>query len=174
MQGICDSIAFSYLDSTFHLYRDPVLWVDDNQLTADTITVLLHDNKVYRMDLIRNAFAVSAADTGWFNQVQGKNMTGHFEEGRLVKMDVEGNGESIYYAEDDDGAFIGVNKSICSNMILFFSEERKVDRIYFITEPDATLYPLSQLPEEETKLKNFKWLIEKKPNGKEDLFVPRF
>lgn len=169
LQGVCDSIAFSYRDSIFRLYYDPIMWASDNQLSADTMTMLLQNGKISKMDLIQNALAVSEADSGLYNQVQGKNMFGYFVDGQFEKMEVEGNGESIYCAQDDSNAFIGVNKAICSNMIIYFSDDRKVDRIFFITEPDATLYPLTQFPSSESKLKNFRWLIAKKPKSKEDL-----
>ena len=169
MQGICDSIAFSYMDSTFRLYYDPVLWIDQNQLTADTMTMLLKSQKLYKMDMIQNAFAVNESDSNFYNQIQGKDMYGYFNEGQLQRMEVDGNGESVYYAKDDSNAYIGVNKAICSNMVIYFTADRKVDRIYFLTEPDATLYPLNKFPASESKLRNFKWLIAKKPRSKEDL-----
>jgi hypothetical protein len=87
-------------------------------------------------------------------------------------MEVEGNGESIYYAKDDSNAYIGVNKAICSNMVIYFTDDRKVGRIYFLTEPDASLYPVNQFPKEESKLKNFNWFIAKKPRSKADLLIP--
>jgi hypothetical protein len=146
LQGLCDSVAFSYRDSIFRLFGNPVLWVDDNQLKADTMRMILKNEKLYKMDLIQNAIAVNEADTMLYNQIQGKDMFGYFDDGRMQRMEVEGNGESIYYAQDDSDAYIGVNKSICSNMVIYFTEDREVDRIYFITEPDATLYPYCSFP----------------------------
>jgi lipopolysaccharide export system protein LptA len=172
LQGVCDSIFFSYKDSIFRLYYDPILWVDENQLSADTMRMLLKNDKLYKMDLVQNALAVNQADTGLYNQVQGKDMHGFFNEGQLQRMEVEGNGESIYYAKDDSNAYIGVNKAICSNMVIYFTDDRKVGRIYFLTEPDASLYPVNQFPKEESKLKNFNWFIAKKPRSKADLLIP--
>ena len=65
-----------------------------------------------------------------------------------------------------------MNKAICSNMILYFDSTKKIDRIYFITQPDATLYPLRQFPPEESRLKNFVWLESLRPKSKEELFIP--
>ncbi len=169
LQGVCDSVAFSFRDSVFRLFGKPVLWVDENQLKADTINITLKNGKIDRMNMIQNSFAVNLADSGMYNQVKGKNMTGYFSGGNLDRMVVIGNGESIYYAEGADGGYIGVNKSVCSNMILYFDSSRKVQRIYFITQPDATLYPLSAFPDEESKLKNFVWLNALRPKSKEEL-----
>lgn len=171
LQGVCDSISFSYKDSIFRLYYDPILWVDDNQLSADTMRMIMKNDKLYGMDLVQNALAVNQAGYGLYNQIQGKDMHGFFNEGQLQRMEVEGNGESIYYAKDDSNAYIGVNKAICSNMVIYFTDDRRVGRIYFLTEPDASLYPVNQFPKEESKLKNFNWFIDKKPMSKADLLI---
>lgn len=173
LQGVCDSIAFSYRDSVFRMFDQPILWVDDNQLSADTMRMYLRDQKLYKMDLLQAALAVNESDSGLYNQVQGKDMFGFFKDGQLERMEVEGNGESIYYAKDDSNAYIGVNKAICSNMTIYFSSDKKVDRIYFLTQPDATLYPLSQFPKEESRLKYFQWFIKRKPTSKEELLSPQ-
>lgn len=173
LQGVCDSIAFSYRDSVFRMFDHPVLWVDNNQLNADTMNMYLKGRQLHRMDLLQNAFAVEESDSGIYNQVSGKDMQGYFKEGYLQRMEVQGNGESIYYAKDDSNAYIGVNKAICSNMTILFTNDKKVDRIYFLTQPDATLYPLNEFPKEESKLKNFQWLIAKKPKSREELMEPR-
>jgi len=169
MQGVCDSVAFSFGDSTFRLFHKPVLWVDNNQLKADTINVILKNKKIDRMNMLQNAFAANEADSGMFNQARGRKMFGYFKDGVLDRMEVAGNGESIYYAKDDKGGFIGVNKAVCSNMILYFDSARKIDRIYFLTQPDATMYPLREFPVEESRLKNFIWLDALRPKSKEDL-----
>ncbi len=172
LQGICDSIAFSYRDSVFRMFDQPVLWVDQNQLSADTMRMFLRGEQLYKMELLQTALAVNESDSGLYNQIQGKDMFGFFTDGQLERLEVMGNGESIYYAKDDSNSYIGVNKAICSNMNIYFTKDKQVDRIYFLTKPDATLYPLSQFPEEEARLRNFQWLIGKKPKSREDLLQP--
>lgn len=172
LQGICDSIAFSYRDSVFRMFDQPVLWVDENQLSADTMRMYLRGEQLYKMELLQTALAVNEPDSGLYNQIQGKDMFGYFADGQLERLEVIGNGESIYYAKDDSNSYIGVNKAICSNMNIYFTDDKQVDRIYFLTKPDAALYPLSQFPKEEASLKNFQWLIGKKPKSREELLQP--
>ena len=170
LQSVCDSASFSFRDSVFRLFGKPVLWVDNNQMKADTIQVHLRDQKVDKMNLLQNAFACSLADSGLFNQARGKNMFAFFSGGNLDHMQIVGNGESIYYAKDEAGGYIGVNKAVCSNMILYFDSTRQVSRIYFLTKPDATLFPLGEFPMEESRLRNFSWLDSLRPKSKDDLF----
>jgi hypothetical protein len=83
MQGVCDSVAFSYQDSTFRLFDNPILWVDNNQLTADTMRMLLKDQKLYKMDLIQNAFTVNESDTGLYNRYREKTCLATLQRGSL-------------------------------------------------------------------------------------------
>ncbi len=158
----CDSISYSDVDSTFRFYKSPVLWVDENQLSADTIFMTTSQKKIKSFLMLKNALIINSVDSSRYNQIQGKKMTGFFKDGELYKLFVEGNGESIYFGEDDAKKLIGVNKAVCSNMIISI-KENKVQRIKFLEKPTATLYPPKDAPESELRLKLFKWLIKDKP-----------
>ena len=109
-----------------------------------------------------NALVVNLSDSLQYNQIQGKKMKGYFLDGKLSKLTINGNGESIYYAKDDDEISIGVNKAVCSNMTIVMKDS-KVQRIKFYEKPEATLYPLNDIPAEELKLKSFRWEESKRP-----------
>lgn len=158
----CDSVYYSDADSTFRFYENPILWVDANQLTADTISMTSSNKQLKHFTMVKNALIVNMVDTLRFNQIQGKKMTGFFKDGDLHRLYVEGNGESIYYGEDDGKKLIGVNKAVCSNMMISIKED-KVERITFLDKPTAVLYPPEDVPEEALKLKLFKWLLSDKP-----------
>lgn len=162
INAICDSLTYSETDSTFHFYRDPILWVDENQLTADSIFMKLQNGNLHSVYLRQNSLIVSTADSTMFNQVRGRVMTGYFLQNQLDHLIVEGNGESVYYAREENGRPIGINKAICSRMKVIVSNN-KAQRIVFYEKPEATLYPLGQAPPEELKLKGFRWEISKKP-----------
>ncbi len=168
MQAICDSLYYSDVDSIFRLYQNPVLWMAGNQMKADTVRIRLKNHEVSKFELIKSSFMVSQVDSGLFNQAKGKNITGFFEKGKLHHMLIEGNGESVYYAQDDSSAFIGVNKIICNNMVIY-TDSSKVNRIKFLSKPNGTMYPINQAPKDELKLKKFIWLENIRPKNKEEL-----
>lgn len=168
LQVNCDSLSYSDADSTFRFNQNPVLWVDGNQLTADTISIQMKNNHPYKMVMRHNSFIADALTSENYNQVKGKNMTGFFVGDELHQLLVDGNGESIYYAGDDSSGYFGINKAACSSMNIIITNQ-KIDHIDFLTKPDATLYPLHQAPMEELKLKGFQWLIKLKPLSKADL-----
>lgn len=168
MQAVCDSLFYSDVDSMFRLYQNPVLWMEGNQMKADTVRIQMSNRVVKNFYLIKSSFMTSEPDSNLFNQVKGKNITGFFEDGTLHHMLIEGNGESIYYAADDSGAFIGVNKIVCSSMIIY-TDSSSVNRIKFLSKPDGTMYPINQAPQEELKLKDFIWLESERPKSKQEL-----
>jgi len=170
LQGICDSIVFLFSDSTINLYGNPVLWSEENQLSADFIKIILSNNNIKELYLYAASFIISEEDTLQFNQIKGKDMVGYFEDNKLSVIDVKGNGQTVYYVKEDDGSETGVNVSESSELTIYL-EENKVEKIFFKSKPDATLFPTQQLPDDKKELKGFRWLIELRPKDKNDIFI---
>lgn len=170
LQAICDSLSYSSTDSTFRLYDDPVIWSDTSQFVADTVDIQLRNDQIDRIFLRNNAFIVNSSDEIFFNQIKGRDITAFFEENELRRMNVQGNAESVYYAKDDVGAYIGVNKIICSEMLMYFGNNN-IDQIRFYAQPKASLTPMKQANHEEMKMPGFSWEVRKRPKNRDDVFV---
>jgi len=169
MQAKCDSLSYSTSDSTLRMNGTPVLWSDENQLTSEVIEIHIDHNRPRRIDLLNTAFITSKEDSGRYNQIRGKKMIGYIDiKGELKKIDVIGNGQTIYYTKDGP-KIIGVNHAESTNLAIYL-QKRKVNRITFITKPNATLYPLLQAPPDKLILKGFQWLDEFRPKKIEDIF----
>ncbi|MBI1286432.1 MAG: organic solvent tolerance protein OstA [Flavobacteriales bacterium] len=170
MRGKCDSLVYSYADSTIRLYRDPILWSDENQLTADSMWIQNRNNRIDKLFMKENSMIISEEDSAMFNQIKGRYMTGFFKEQKLRRVFVEGNGETIYYAaEEGGGKPENVNRAKASNLIIIISDN-KVKDITFLTQPDATLYPMNKVNLNDMKLEGFDWRIEDRPEKVEDIF----
>lgn len=172
LQATCDSLSYSTLDSIFRLYRKPIIWSDTSQFTADTVLMQLANDKIDRIFMRQNSFIVNSPDEVFFNQIKGKHSTAFFEEGELRRVRVTGNAESVYYALDDEDAYIGVNKTICSEMMILFGNN-ELEGIKFYTEPTANLFPMKQADHDALKMPGFSWQEEKRPKSVDDLFVKR-
>ena len=85
-------------------------------MSAGTIRLYTRNKTVYKAEMIDNAFVVALEDTAAFNQIKGRNMTGYIRNNELYRIDVEGNGQTIYYPKDEDEV-IGVNRAESSNLI---------------------------------------------------------
>jgi lipopolysaccharide export system protein LptA len=168
IQGICDSLSFSFIDSTFKMYGHPVLWSGENQITSDYIDMLTANNQMKEMHMKGVSMIVSKEDSVKFNQVKGRDMLGTFKDNELVRIDVTGNSQTVYYPKDGP-EIIGMNKAESSDLIIFL-ENRKVHKIRFITQPAATLYPLKDAPDADKFLRGFKWFGELRPVSANDIF----
>jgi lipopolysaccharide export system protein LptA len=157
-QGICDSLSYSSADSTIRLYRQPCLWSAKNQCTADTIYARLEHNRMDSLLLIRNAFIISKDTIGNFNQVKGRVILADFHKNKIQRAYVRGNGQSIYFAVDEEKKILsGMNKIICSNMIVRFDTLNKLETITALVKPEAQFIPPKEMVEPEKKLKGFNW-----------------
>lgn len=170
IQGMSDSLTWHSSDSSMTMYIHPVIWSGKNQLTADTITLTMRNNQVDSMFMRNSAFIISRDDSGKFNQVKGREMTGFFINNDLYKIKVTGNAETVYFAREDDRTLIGINKAESSNMLIFL-EKNEVKSITYIGQPTAVLYPEKQISPYDLFLRDFVWIEEKRPLSKEDIFV---
>jgi hypothetical protein len=171
LQAVCDSLAYILSDSTIELIGEPILWSDENEMSADSIDLLLKNKQLHSMYMRPNAFIVSEVDSIRYNQIKGDEIVGYFKDKQLKKIRVFGSGQTIYYGQDDDGKFIGVNWAESSDISISM-EEQEIRSITFISEAEASMYPMGDLdPRTELRFKGFQWRIERRPLSKEDLFV---
>jgi len=169
LQVMCDSLVYVEADSAFNFYGEPVLWSDENQLTADHIKVVMVDQQLDKMFLTGVAFVASQKDEESFDQMRGKEMTAYFVDSKLSKILVTGNGQTIYYATDED-VVVGANKTACSDLIIYLKDS-KISKVNYMTQPDGTYYPLSMFPTEESRLSDFKWVAQWRPLKWQDVYI---
>jgi lipopolysaccharide export system protein LptA len=163
MQGKADSLEYRMADSTLFFYKQPVLWSEGNQMTADSIRMLIKNNTLDKVFLVSNAFVIAQDTLKNYNQIKGRRMTAELANGKLHRMVVVGNGESIYYLIDEKiMQLMGMNYMICSNIIIRF-KEGKVNNLTSYVKPDAKFIPPHELKTDDKTLKGFNWKGKDKP-----------
>ena len=97
----------------------------------------------------------------------------YFEKSKIMQVDVNGNGESIYYVLDDkdstDIITMGMNRILCSNMTIRFVDE-VLNNISFYIRPEARFIPPHELTADVQVLDGFEWRGKERPEL-EDLFT---
>lgn len=169
LQGKCDSLIYTTVDSIMKLFGHPVLWSDENQLTADSIKLTTGSKSLKTLELIGTGFIVSQEDSLRYNQIRGKYMKGFFKDNKIVRVNIEGNGQTIYYAKDKN-VLKAVNRADCSDLHIFL-KDNQLDRIVFLTKPEASLYPLDKIDVKQLKLKDFNWRNTERPIQFKDIFT---
>ncbi len=157
LQAICDSLFYNDIDSTFHFYINPILWVDGTQFTADTINVQMKNSQMHQVLLFDNSFIVNTNDEVYFNQIKGKDMLTQFVDGNISTMTVYEKGETVYYAIDEADAYVGVN-DVDSDLILMSFKDNRIKRISYKGKSTGVLYPMHQVNHQSLQLEGFQWL----------------
>lgn len=167
-QARCDSLSYSYQDSVIRLYHFPVIWSEENQLTSDSMAIFTVNRQTDRMELYNSAFVISQVDDLRFNQVKGRMLNGFFRDNKLYRIDIDGNGETIYYLVDGE-EIVGINMAKCSRIEIFV-EDGKITEIYEHQSPAGIIDPPDPDITEILKLDGFEWLDSLRPKKMSDVF----
>lgn len=170
LQGVCDSLTYSLEDSVFWMFQNPILWVDEFQLNADTIRLTTQNNKPHELELLKSAFIGNRLQDGVYNQIAGRNIYGFFKDSNLELLKAEGNAESVYFGQNEQEEFLGINRATSSKIWIYFIE-KEINRIKFIGQSDATFTPIQKANLSEFVLNGFKWHGERRPQVLKDLVV---
>jgi hypothetical protein len=168
LQGLCDSMVYYTKDSVVQLYQNPVIWSENHQLTANLIEMKQYANAPDELRLTEKSFIISEQDSGQFDQIKGKEMIGYIVNQELNNISVNGNGQTLYYAREEN-EIIGLNSAESSRISIRFSEG-KIYKIAFLKQPQGQLKPLIGLKEEDKLLRDFEWKISLRPVSRHDIF----
>ncbi len=172
MQGYCDSLVYFLQDSVIRMYQEPVLWSEKNQLTADSINLIMSNQEMDSISMIKNAQIISLDDSinEFYNQIQGRIIIGDFKDNKLVKMKVKGNAKTIYFMRDDkDTSLIGINVSNAKYLNIYI-QNNKLKGLTNYEKVDGKIYPYDKITKKEMRLSGFVWRQAIRPTSREDLF----
>ena len=173
LQGKCDSIHTNQSTGLTRMFKTPVLWADENQITGDTIHLLsnIKTEKLDSLKVLNNSFINSkdSLSVDNFNQIKGRNIYGKFKDNSIKTLLVKGNAESLYYNRNEKNVLESITKEISSN-IEFTLTKGAIESIKYLKTTEGKTYPVSQLPEEVRKLKGFIWRENEQPKRMIDIF----
>ena len=170
LQSVCDSLFFSTKDSVFRLYYDPIIWSGRSQITGDTNFLYTKNKKPEHLYAFDKSIIINKTTQGFYNQIAGKTINGYFINGAIDYMRVKGSqAESIYYAQDKDSAYLGMNRATGDVIDLYFKKD-DLKKVLFVNDIKGKFYPMKDIPEDQKYLKDFIWLNDKRPKTKLELF----
>lgn len=169
VQGVADSLVFSTVDSCLTMYKDPILWNENQQLVGEQVKIYMNDSTIDWAHIINQALSVEQVDSTLFNQVAGKEMKSYFLDGQMRKTEVIGSVRIVYYPMDSDSTLIGMNVSETSQLDIYL-QDQKLERMVMSPKSNGTLYPIDQIPKGTDRLDNFVWFDYIRPQNKTDIF----
>ncbi|HEX4851500.1 MAG TPA: OstA-like protein [Puia sp.] len=170
MQAVADSMYYSGMDSIFRLFTNPIAWAGGYQVTGDTMFLYTKNKKPDQIYVWENALVVGKSGEDMYNQVKGITLHGYFKNGEIDYMRAKGNAESVYYIKDDSLALVGVNRVTRADVIDMIFQNKELNKVVLRNDAEGTMYPIRKANIGEMKLRNFKWLDERRPKTKFELF----
>jgi lipopolysaccharide export system protein LptA len=176
LQGVCDSLVYIQKDSLIRMYREPILWSEKNQITGEYMELLIFDGEIKELHIDKDAFIISSVDTLHYNQIKGREMRAIFKDNEMERIYVNGNGQTIYFAEDENKKpkkkIIGVNNLDCSNIVVYVKNS-DIHSMTFLDQPNGVMTPIKKADPAKMRLKGFILKTDEKPLSKEDIYLPR-
>ena len=170
VQAVCDSLVYNTKDSCMTMYRDPIVWNNNQQLLGEEIEIFMRDSTVDKAHVINQALSVELmSDSVHYNQVASKEMYAYFDKGEIYETDANDNVLTIYYPIDDsDSSIISMNY-LETNQVKMFMANRKMQKIW-TPRQEGVMYPLNQVPPDKKFLPTFAWFDYVRPLNRDDVF----
>lgn len=170
LQGRCDSLIYRSADSTMELFRDPILWADEFQITADSVRLHFKNDLAHQFDAVGHGFTVGKKSERRYDQIKGRSITGFFNDaGELSEIEVRGNGETIYFGTEESGDIVGMDRTECSSMRIRVLD-RTLSDITFFNQPKGLFIPMSEVNSTNEHLKDFEWFQHLRPQSPADIY----
>lgn len=169
MQGVCDSMNYFTRDSAIYMYKDPIVWSDNYQIFGDTIKVFMNDSTVDWAHIPHFAFAAQQKDSLFFDQLAGKDLKAYFKGGQLDKVDVSGNVQTIFYPQERDSSYTGLNRAE-SSFLTMFLKDQKMDKLIMWPEVQGSLTPVPMIKRDQLFLPDYQWFEDYRPKDSADIF----
>ena len=147
--GSGDSLSWDRKSDEIWLLGEPVVWSEEDEMTSDTVKMVLKQNKPSVMKLIGRANVFSPANDSLDHKISGRNLDAVFKEGKLNKVDVSGNGTVLYYSVDGKEK-MSQNRATCAHIQMLFSGGR-VTRITLLSNPEGRFEELNNKIEDDPK-----------------------
>jgi lipopolysaccharide export system protein LptA len=164
IQGLCDSLVFSSLDSMARLYGKPILWNEENQFTADSMQFVVSGKSLTKAELLSSAYVISKEDSVHFNQIKSTDIIGYFKKNDIYRFDALG-GVSVLFFVEEDSVITMMNQKECRVMKSLI-KDRKIQRNKYIQDTKNDLFPINEIPNNKLRLKGFNWSPEKRPKDR--------
>lgn len=168
VQGMCDSLVYTGIDSMARFYSRPVMWqAEKNQFSADSIQAQIQGGSLKKINLLDNAFIISQEDTVHYNQIKSTEMAAWFRDNELYRFDALGGVTALFYMQEDSVITL-MDREECKMMTVKI-KDNEVQRTRSIGELKQNVFPVYNLPMQEQRLKGFEWRGQERPVTRYDI-----
>ncbi|MCH4156386.1 MAG: hypothetical protein LKF31_08790 [Muribaculaceae bacterium] len=173
VQGLADSMSFVQTDSMLNMYRHPIVWSDNRQITGNEINVHIADSTVDYATLPNFGLMAEKIDSTqdkYYNQLAGKEMKAYFIDGELRKLDVSGNVQTLFYPMENDSTYNKLVFAESSFLKVLLKPKQELEKITMWPDVSGNVTPLYLAKRSQFYLAGFKWYDSLRPKKPDDIF----
>lgn len=170
IQGICDSLSATDADSLLRMYRNPVIWSGNRQITGNVIFVHSNDSMPDKALLPEGGIMSEHIAEDCYNQLSGNKMTAWLNDSTIERLYVEGNVMMYLFPMENDSTY---NKYVyleSSTMDAWFEDSRP-KKINFWPETNYDIVPLYLAKRRDYRLQAFRDYADLRPLSPDDIFI---
>lgn len=176
VQAVCDSLYMNQQPQVLNLFYSPILWSRNAELKGDTMRIFLNDSVIERVEIRTKSSVVMELDSGtYYNQVAGQFINAYFFKNELIRTDVRGNAQTVFFPEEElkTDTLVTVKRKgmnrLYSSDINIYLDSGEVTGITYLEKPDGVFYPMNQINKDEQFIPNFKWNPMLRPKSWEEI-----
>lgn len=119
----------------------PIIWYGYSQLTGDSITIYLIENKITQLDVEGKSFMLTQNEnySERFDQSSSSSAKIYFDDNKVTRVEYFDNVFSIYYMYEENKPN-GLIKANSKNAVIFFLDN-EVSDVKLIGNPGTEYYP---------------------------------
>lgn len=103
------------------LYQQPITWFEQNQVTGDTIRVVVRNRSIDSVYVTANAFAAQLDTASQrIQQLKGRRMTAAFRNDSLRRLVAQPNAQTVYFRTGEDGTLEGAGQTSGDRIVMDF------------------------------------------------------
>ncbi len=150
LAAVADSLIFDRskedTNQLIWLYGQPIVWMEDTQLTGDTMKVVMKDGEMDSLFIWGNSFiAQEDSSIKRINQIKGKNVISTMQSDSVRIFRVGPNAEAIYYSKKEGDEPDGAVEASGDEIRMQFVGDT-LQTLIFTTDVVGTRYPESGIP----------------------------
>ena len=135
LQGRCTTMDFQSNEKEINMNTNPVLWLNNIQITGDKIQLYTHENNIDSIYIPTNPFIISEVDSSqYYNQIKGKELQGKLKNNQIQYANIYGNGELIYFKQNDKNTSMN---NVQSGHIELFFEDNSIKEVLCVDQIDS-------------------------------------
>jgi lipopolysaccharide export system protein LptA len=150
--------------------KQPILWHQNSQLTGDSITIYLDENKIKQLDVDGTSFMLSQNEDRIerFDQTSSAQIKLFFADSKINRAEFFGNVFSIYYMYDGETAN-GLTKSNSATTTVMF-KDNEVTEVKLYKNPASEYYPEQQVKGNEKTYLLPKFVVSQNKPTKDEMY----